>query len=461
MNIIRPTAITDAMLASCDVAEDDYAEFAMGSTYAVGDRVIDSTGVEILALDVAPATEWAAGDLITGQTSTKTARVVAKLTTLTYQIRERSGAFTLGEVIGVTGVGAKLADQGVAHPTVTAATDKVHTIYEAISIVGIEVLMLDVAPATAWIDGRTLTGQTSLKTCVVITRLTDLTYLIKDRSGDFTLGEIIGVTGIAAELADQGAANPTFATATNTARYPAADLARETPAFWQEVSAINRWKAFDAKVGSQVSQADSISFSLTPGMIDSVALLNLDATSVALTLTDPVEGVVYSADIDLISTLGIIDAYTYCFEPIIRKTDVVKFDVPPYGSATLDIEIANTGGSAKVGEIVVGMKRDIGQTLYAPSVGIVDYSLKEADEEGNFNLIEGPYSKKYSCSLWILNTFVDELCRLLTLYRAMPVVWVAIEEYAAFIAFGKFNDFSIELSGPVASACSLEIEGLT
>jgi len=72
---------------------------------------------EVITLDVAPAVDWAAGDVITGQTSTKTSVCVVKLTTLTYLVRSRTGNYTLGEVVGVTGNNDKLADQGAAHPT--------------------------------------------------------------------------------------------------------------------------------------------------------------------------------------------------------------------------------------------------------------------------------------------------------------------------------------------------------
>ena len=133
MYCVPPLAITDAALTSSTAAENDYAEFAMGTTYGVGDSCIVATGVEVLILDVAPATAWVAGDIITGQTSTHTAVCVAKLATLTYQIREKTGAFHLDEVIGVTGTPAKLADQGAAHPTITAATDKIHKIYESLA----------------------------------------------------------------------------------------------------------------------------------------------------------------------------------------------------------------------------------------------------------------------------------------------------------------------------------------
>ena len=74
---------------------------------------------EILTLDVAPATPWAVGDIITGQTSSKTCIIVTVLTTKTFIVKSRSGAYTLGEVVGVTGVAGKLADQGAAFPTFT------------------------------------------------------------------------------------------------------------------------------------------------------------------------------------------------------------------------------------------------------------------------------------------------------------------------------------------------------
>lgn len=72
-------------------------------------------GTELLTLDVAPATPWLAGQTVTGQSSNKSALIVAVTTTLTYQISGRTGAFTLGEVLTN---GAVTADQGAAHPQV-------------------------------------------------------------------------------------------------------------------------------------------------------------------------------------------------------------------------------------------------------------------------------------------------------------------------------------------------------
>lgn len=69
---------------------------------------------ELLTLDVAPGgAGWAAGETITGNTSGKTSIIVEVLTTTTYRIKNRDGAYTLGEVLTN---GTATADQGAANP---------------------------------------------------------------------------------------------------------------------------------------------------------------------------------------------------------------------------------------------------------------------------------------------------------------------------------------------------------
>ena len=76
-----------------------------------------------------------------------------------------------------------------------------------------ELLTLDAAPGGAgFLAGNTLIGVTSMETCVVVTVITTKTFIVKSRSGAFTLGEVIG-NGIV--TADQGSAFPTFVTTYN------------------------------------------------------------------------------------------------------------------------------------------------------------------------------------------------------------------------------------------------------
>lgn len=242
----------------------------------------------------------------------------------------------------------------------------------------------------------------------------------------------------------------------NTGNAPAT-----SPTWWLRVSNTNRWKAFDSKIADQTSNTSSINYVLSPGSIDAVALLNMDATSVQITLTDPVYGVVYDRTIDLVSTGNVVDGYTYFFEPIARRTDLALLDVPPYSAASVSITITNTGGTAKVGEIILGRQSALGETEYNPSISIIDYSKKEADTFGNYTVIERTFSKRISCSLLLLNGAVDEVVRQLALYRATPLVWVAAEDFSSLIVYGFYKSFDLVIPGPTVSSCSLEIEGLT
>jgi uncharacterized phiE125 gp8 family phage protein len=78
---------------------------------------------ELMTLDVAPGgAGWAAGDTITGQTSTRTCKIVEVLSATTYTVKDRTGTFTLGEILSN---GVATADQGAAFPTFTPAKAEV------------------------------------------------------------------------------------------------------------------------------------------------------------------------------------------------------------------------------------------------------------------------------------------------------------------------------------------------
>jgi hypothetical protein len=251
----------------------------------------------------------------------------------------------------------------------------------------------------------------------------------------------------------------------NAGNYPPDDVLLPAPV-WKEIGATNRWKPFDNKVGSQAIQDDLISYSLTPGMAQAIAFLNLDASSIQITVTDPVEGVVYDETISLIMTDSrgislIYDWYTYFFGTAPKTTDMVKLDLLPYPSATVDVAIANPGLVAKVGGIVVGMKGTLGLRQYGAEIGIIDHSRKTADEDGNYEIEEKAFSKRMTIPLRVRNADVDEVARILALYRATAVIWVADEAHASMIIYGFYREFMMVISYPNWSDCTIEIEGLT
>jgi hypothetical protein len=96
MKLIRPTAITDAMLTSSTAPETDHAAWAVGTAYVTGNRVIltsthrryealtASTGINPSSdptkwLDIGPTNRWAMFDARVGTATTRTASLQAVL----------------------------------------------------------------------------------------------------------------------------------------------------------------------------------------------------------------------------------------------------------------------------------------------------------------------------------------------------------------------------------------------
>lgn len=242
----------------------------------------------------------------------------------------------------------------------------------------------------------------------------------------------------------------------NTGKNPATDTTA-----WLNIGATNRWAAFDSTVGTSSSWPGLIDVTVKgAGRVNAVALMDMDATSVRVRVTDAVDGVVYDRTMDLTSTSGINDWYAYYFEPILRRRDLVLLDLPPYSDATVRIEITNSSGNATVGVIVLGQSHTLGETRYGLSLGITDYSKKERDQFGEFRVVERPASKRARVPIRMRAGDVDRVVRLLTQYRAAPLVWVATVIYDASIVYGYYKDVDIVISGPKWVDCSLEIEGL-
>jgi len=248
---------------------------------------------------------------------------------------------------------------------------------------------------------------------------------------------------------------------------PEIDVLTTTPK-WIAVGATNRWKAYDKIIGSKTSQSTSITYKITPGEIfDAIAFLGLDAVSVRVVITDPIEGVVYDETKELLTTVLtgtslVMDWYTYFFSSIIRITDFVFLDIPLYLNAVMDITITYTGGTASVGEIVFGQKTRLGVTKADPNptFGTVDFSTKEQDTFGNWQVVKRSFSKKMTCSLIVNNTVIDEIERLLSAYLSELLVWIGDEQYGSMIIYGYCKDHNAS-AGLLITEMAIEIEGLT
>lgn len=244
----------------------------------------------------------------------------------------------------------------------------------------------------------------------------------------------------------------------NTNHNPLTDTS--SPPYWLDIGPTNEYAMFDGAVGTQTSSASSnITVVVKNGTINGLSLMEMDADTVKVTLTDG-NVIVYSQTLDL-SSGPVVDWWNYFNTPIIRTTDFVLTDVPSFLSGVLTVVITSSSGTVKCGNLVIGALAELGETLASPTVGIIDYSVKTIDAFGNPVLTKRAYSKRMSAKLILDSTSVDSLIKQLANVRATPCVWIgAANIYTSLIIYGYYKDFEVDIAYPNKSYCTLQIEGL-
>ena len=229
---------------------------------------------------------------------------------------------------------------------------------------------------------------------------------------------------------------------------------------WLEISSTNRWKMFNAIVQEQTVQATQINTVLqSASVVNSLALINIVGTTVVITMTDAVEGVVYNETFNLTSYSGIQDWYAYFFEPIVRKNQLALTNLPPYANASISVTV-NAGADAKVGALVIGQFADLGLSQHGASISIIDYSTKTTDAQGRITITDGPYADKMDVDVILDTSTIGQANTTLSSLRTTPAVWVAEDNNDDLVIYGYYREFDIILSNPTISRLSLEIEGL-
>lgn len=271
----------------------------------------------------------------------------------------------------------------------------------------------------------------------------------------YNVGDLVMVTTTA-----NGAATATHKIYSSVLSQAGNDPTVDDGTNWTEVSSTNRWKMFDAVVQDQTVNAASINTVLqSPTVVNSLALLNVDGTTVVVTVTDAVEGVVYNETFNLTSYSGIQDWYAYFFEPIVRKNQLALTDLPPYSNTSISVTI-NSGADAKVGALVIGQFADLGLSQHGASISIIDYSTKTTDAQGRVTITDGPYADKMDVDVVLDTSQIGQANTTLSSLRTTPVVWIAEDNNDDLVIYGYYREFDIILSNPTISRLSLEIEGL-
>jgi len=452
MDIIRSIipakqfVLADMHLTSSDVAESEYTAYSNTGAVVVGDRrqVVSPTAAVTFTVAVPCVMTWTQSQLPdnTAVRFTTTGALPTGLSAGTIYYIKRTAGSDSSYQLRRKPDGAAINTSGSQSGTHTAYATR-HDVYEA---------LLASAIVTASIATTVLT----------VTAVT---------SGVLAIGMVLSGTGVTANTVILAFGTGTGGTGTyivsisqtagSTTVTGCAPVTDEN--YWTRADSTNRWRMHDASTSSQCANVGAITNVYQLGTLaDTVAFLNISCTSVNVTMTDDTDGLVYDETISGVELSGITDYYLYCFEPIVRKTDILFSDLPKYAAAEVAVTITTTTGeTALCGLCYIGQSIGIGTTGAGIQLSIQDYSRAITDDFGNRSFSEGAYSRKMTATVRLDNATVDALQTLLAGYRATPVLYIGANDFASSYIFGKYNDFHVEIPYPNDSICSLEIEGLT
>lgn len=239
---------------------------------------------------------------------------------------------------------------------------------------------------------------------------------------------------------------------------PPQHIGGENP-IWLRLGASNRWRMFDDFTSTFSEATNALEVVLrTSSISNAISLYGVSGETLTITITDDIEGVVFTETRSLISTAGIDDWYDYVFEEPSSRKDLV-IDLPPYSDA--DINITVTGpGSVRVGKLAFGMRKSLGSTQYRSRVGIRDFSRKDVDEFGIPRFMKRRTAKLVNFVVLVETKRISEIQNILAEFTTTPMTWIGNETAEETIIYGFYKDFDIVLANNELSDCSIQVEGL-
>ena len=230
---------------------------------------------------------------------------------------------------------------------------------------------------------------------------------------------------------------------------------------WQNRGVENRLRMFDASLGTSTENADLIDITITPGrVVTDVQFMDLEAYSVQVTMTDPVNGDLFDSGEVLMLRPSGNSHWGYFFNPIERDSKLLISGLPAYTGATLRVRIRNPGGTARCAEMVVGRSIWLGNTQWRPSIGFDDWGQKSRDPWGGWKVNAGAFSDRLKLQVLVEGTQYERTRDLIVPYRHKPVVWFGARGYGVLTTYGYITGFEQVLVTHGVSDCNMTIEGL-
>jgi len=238
------------------------------------------------------------------------------------------------------------------------------------------------------------------------------------------------------------------------------------PTKWVDVRPTNKWAPFDIYTNTAATATTSISYTITPGYFNAIALYGLTGAQYSVVVKDTAGGtVIYSRTGYLYAdSLG---WYEYLFGTP-KTTDKLIFTgipIRPAAEVTITITSSATVG---IGMIVCGDYISLagsgewGGTQYGASAEPVTYSYIKTNDDGTTTIVRRHAATNLNCEIKMPREEADSVLRSVQNVLDVPVAWIATDTtgYAGLSTFGlgsgkmSYDSFGI-------ATLSINVKGIT
>lgn len=230
---------------------------------------------------------------------------------------------------------------------------------------------------------------------------------------------------------------------------------------WLDVAPTNAWAMFDARNSTQTVRAGDIAVEVdTVGWIDRVAAGNLSATSLRV-VAEADGDTVYDETHELIDDSAIVDLWTYFYEPIRYRRDIV-LEMPAYPDMSFAVTASAGGGTnpTAVGNLVFGTGLYLGEALKGSRAGLRSYSTVDEDEFGEYVVTPRAKAKRGIFDMIVESARGDMLQEQLGELDSVPLFWNLSEAFTRTQIFGFYGSLEFVFSEHGWNQYELVIKGI-
>lgn len=249
---------------------------------------------------------------------------------------------------------------------------------------------------------------------------------------------------------------------TNTGQTPSSTLGTH----WIDFGATNLWKPFDQLIQSQcVADVDDLLFRFkTNTLVTSIAFFGLGGNAVTVRVWNDPSDVLYDVTKDLVDTSVLVDWFEYYFAETEVRQDVLFDGLPGFTGYTVEVEITSAAAPAKVGEIAIGKKQQIGMTATGGNIELLSFSRADVDPNfGTVSILKRPSARSVEFPLAWPTGDNARIERVLRRIESTPAVFLSDpgDEQYGFFTYGFFQNYRIRAVSRNISFATIEVNSLT